>query len=415
MPSATAPTRARAANVFVARQPILDRSGRVFAYELRHRPAEPPGEADDASREAATAHVLTDGVLAIGFEALTDRRRAFVDVSPQMIIAGLPSSLPHGRLVCELGRDATADPALLAACETLKALGGAIAVDEEAARHPALLAIAAFVTVDFGAAATRADRHRALPSGLPAHAAGVALGIRTGEMLAQAIEEGFTYFNGPHLGRPVIKEGRSVPPQHASQLRLLAALNDPRLSAQQLEALIKPDAALCYRILRAVNSAGAGLRRTVSSIGEALVLLGRDAIRRWASLWALTSLGGETHVELLAMATVRARCCELVAAATGRDGAGAEAFLAGVCSVLDVLLGRPMPDVIRDLPLPAPVADALVGQDNACRRVLDAVIAYEWGDWDRASEAADAAGIDASRVAQAYMDSLSWAYELRRT
>ena len=233
--------------------------------------------------------------------------------------------------------------------------------------------------------------------------------------MSQAIAEGFTYFQGFYFGRPAIKGGSSVAPNQVAQLRLIAALNDPDLSVRQLEVFIKPDPALCYRVLRAVNSAGFALQATVHSIQEALVLLGRDTVRRWASLWALASLARDAHPELLAMATVRARCCELVAASTGRPDAATEGFLLGMCSLLDAILARPMRAVVAELPLPEDVEAALLGADNTYRRLLDAVLAYEAGDWDRALELAASAGADPAALAPAYADALRWAYDLRRT
>ncbi|MEO8482720.1 MAG: HDOD domain-containing protein [Acidobacteriota bacterium] len=402
--------------VFVSRQPVLDRSGRVFGYDLRHQHADRGPRLDRRSADQATAEILTDALLAIGLDVLTNGRRAFVRVSQRFLLEGVPSTLQSDRVILELGGEIDAlNTDVIRACEQLRGAGYALALDHDAStRLSPLLPMASFVRVDFSRLSAAADRLRLFPAGLPAHVAGIAAQVENGEHLAQAIAEGFTYFHGFYFGRPVIKSGSSVPPHQVAQLRLLAALNDPELSAAKLEELVKPDPAMCYRILRAVNSAGASTQATVQSIGEALVLLGRDTIRRWASLWTLASIGQDAHTELLAIACVRARTCELVAGAVGGSDAGAAGFLTGMCSLLDSILGQPMSTVVDLLPLPPEVKQALLGQDNLQRHVFDAVFAYEWGEWDRAADLAEAAGTNAATLAQAYGSALSWAYDLRR-
>jgi EAL and modified HD-GYP domain-containing signal transduction protein len=212
-----------------------------------------------------------------------------------------------------------------------------------------------------------------------------------------------------------VKEGRSVPSHQIAQLRLLRALNNPNLSVHQLAELIKPDPAMCYRVLRAVNSARFALQTTVSSIPEALVLLGRDTIKRWVSLWSLASLGDQSSQALLAAATLRGRFCELLAdQRAGRDDAAAEGFLLGLCSMLDAILGQPMSVVVPDLPLPEAMKAALLGDDNIHSRMLRCAVAWERGEWDNAIELAEAAGADATALPGTYAAAVQWATELER-
>ena len=204
-----------------------------------------------------------------------------------------------------------------------------------------------------------------------------------------------------------------MPGHKLAHLRLLQALNDPDLSVHQLENLIKHDAALCYRILRTVNSAAFALQTTVHSIREALVLLGRDTVRRWASLWALAGLNESAHGELIVMSTTRARCCELLGAILGGEEAASEGFLVGMCSLLDAILGRPMEAILSDLPLADETRAALLGQDNPTRRLLDCAIAYERGEWDRCAEVSERAGIKLTNLPVAFAEALRWSRELQ--
>ena len=111
------------------------------------------------------------------------------------------------------------------------------------------------------------------------------------------------------------------------------------------------------------------------------------------------------------IALLRARACELLGDEVS-DAEPGELFLVGLCSLLDVMLGRPMAEALSELPLSAIARDALLGHPNALRSVLDAVIAYEDGGWESAVASAETIGAPESGLQQAYTGALSWAHEL---
>ena len=115
-------------------------------------------------------------------------------------------------------------------------------------------------------------------------------------------------------------------------------------------------------------------------------MLGLERIRNWASVWAMAGINSGGHSELAVLTLLRARCCELLGSVGSSDHAS-EMFLLGLCSLLDVILDQPMEKVIGSLPLSEAVCDALVGKDNRAKRILDAVVAYERGEWSDADEA----------------------------
>ena len=131
-------------------------------------------------------------------------------------------------------------------------------------------------------------------------------------------------------------------------------------------------------------------------------------------MWSLASVAQGGNAEVLPVAIIRARCCEILgdsAAGVKRDSG---LFLLGMCSLLDVMLGRPMAAALADLPLAAEIRDALVGKPNVARSILDAVIAYERGDFDAAAALAERLGLRAETLAAAYADALRYARELSR-
>ena len=170
---------------------------------------------------------------------------------------------------------------------------------------------------------------------------------------------------------------------------------------------------MSYRVLRLVNSAAYGLRSEVTSIRHALVLLGREQIRKWASVWTMAGLNGSGTEETVSVALLRARSCELLGTALAGSEQGAGFFLLGLCSLLDVIIGQPMKQALQEMPLPAPIKAALLGEANEARTALDAVVAYEQGRWDDASAAMELLAVPVA-LPDVYADALRWARQLSR-
>lgn len=398
--------------VFVARQAIFDRQRTVMGYELLYRRADSTTTAADAIGEAGSQAVC-DAIQALGLEALVENKKAFINLDRQFLLDGMPSIGEPSRIVIELGRDVTPEPATIEACRRLKAQGYGLALDHFESVEAAGELIK---FVDFAKIATVGpDGQRTPPPGSRnlGRVAPIATHVETGETFNRATDENYRYFQGFFFGKPVIKEGRVISPAQVSRLKLLKALQDPDLTTQQLEDLVKPDPALCYRILRTVNSAGFALPKPPSSIKEALLLLGRESVLRWASLWVLSGSTGPGQKELLALSIVRARCSEALAATGTNDSVASEAFLMGLCSLLDAILERPMAEVLDNLKLPPEMTAALLGEQNIQRQLLDCVMAYASGNWTASTALARKLALDPASLPPAYAESLRWVRELQ--
>ncbi len=402
--------------VFLARAPILTRKGCVLGYQLRvgRRTGPPPGDGagdDDVSQ-------VTRVIGAVGVETLTQGQAAFVRVTRANLLDGTAAALPARDVVLEVGADVEADSTVRAACATLKAGGHRLALDdfEVTGRAADLAALADYLEVDVSDPRSAATRARTVACFRRGVTALIAKGVETLDQVEAASRDGFVCFQGFFFERPQLQAGRPMSPQHVTTLRFLRALNNQNLSLGHLEDLIKHDTELCYRILRAVNSAAFARRTTVGSIREALLLLGRDMVRRWASIWAVAGLSAGAHgaqSELVAMSTVRARLCELLAGSAHGEAAAGEAFLLGMCSLLDAILSRPMAVVSAELPLNDETRRALCGEPNAARELLDCVIAYERGAWPECEALAQRARVNPALLPGAFLEALRWSREFQ--
>jgi c-di-GMP-related signal transduction protein len=396
--------------VHVARQAILDARGHVIGYELLYR-----GSVRDTActveGDVAGASVLTGAMLDLRLETLTDGRTPFINVTRSMLINGIATLLRPSVAVFELREDIAIDAEVIDACRTLCESGYRLALDDFVPGSPAeaLLPFVSHVKVDTLVMAREVVAglvRRLAPKGVTV----VAEKVETREVFEWARDAGCGLFQGHYFRRPEMRSGAVVPARHASQLRLLTALNQPTLTMERLEELVKQDAGLSLRVLQCINSAAYPIRREVRSIGEALVLLGVGPIRKWASIWCLSKLSATTS-ELTTIALLRARACSLLGDEVS-DADSGELFLVGLCSLLDVILQQPMSDAIAELPLSDAARQALLGGNNALRSVLDAVIAYEDGGWEEAVAGAETIGAREPHLQEAYTGALIWAHEL---
>jgi len=397
---------------FVARQPILTRAGRLFGYELLYR-GDLHADGCIADTDQASAQVLTDGLLAFGLTALGSGRPLFINLTRRWMVEDAALLLPAPYVVLEITERIPADEETLAACRRLYAAGYALALDdfEPGSQAEAFLPWASYVKVDV--LATPRHEAAALVARLKDRKVTLlAEKVETREVAEWAGHAGFELFQGYYFARPSTMTTRVMSPRRAAYLDLLAAVNKPEVTIDELEGLVKRDPALSHRVLRCLQSASYGLRRDVASIREALLLLGIEPVRRWVSVWALAGLSGGDATEVVNMALLRARTCERAVARRRGPEAGASFYLLGLCSLLDVLLEQSIAVAIADLPLQPAVRDALLGVPGPARSLLNCVTAYEQGDWPRAMAAAEEAGVEMVDVADAYGEALHWTLAL---
>ncbi|HVC20079.1 MAG TPA: HDOD domain-containing protein [Vicinamibacterales bacterium] len=407
--------RSSTMQIFVARQPIFDRQDHVIAYELLFRSGlENYFTGEAAGADSATSHVISNGSF-LGLDTLCQGKHAFINFPRSLLVSDAPLLLPRDRVVIEILETVEPDVEVIAACRRLKRAGYRIALDDFPGdeTHP-LVPLADFVKVDFLAVPTP-ERRTELAKRLRAHEIGlIAEKVETKEAKDEGARAGYHYFQGYFLSHPDVVSARSVPAFRMNYLRLLQEVTRPDATPAELETIVKQDLSITYRLLRHINSAAFGFRTEIKSLRFALVLLGLDEIRRWASVWALADLGRDAPDQLVADSVMRARFCEMVVQGTPLRKRAAELFLMGLFSRLDVIIGRPLEEILTALPVPPEARAALLGEPNTLRSILDAVIAYEAADWDGCARTAASAGLTDDDFPTCYLAAMEWAHKIFR-
>ncbi|AFI84089.1 histidine kinase [Methylophaga nitratireducenticrescens] len=198
---------------------------------------------------------------------------------------------------------------------------------------------------------------------------------------------------------------KKVAPATQTLMELLVKLQDPEVEVDELAEIINQDVALSYKLLRLINSAFFGLPREVGSTRQAIVMLGQNKIKTWASLLCLSGLDDKPN-ELRTTAMIRGRMCELLA--KHYKGHADVFFAAGLFSTLDALMDKPLEVLLQDLPLSEELHSALLFKEGVTGNALNQVLNYERGNWS----AIDYSVAGADTLLAAYLDALYWAKEL---
>ena len=230
----------------------------------------------------------------------------------------------------------------------------------------------------------------------------MATNVASKEDFVALIDRGFVGFAGDVLGKPARSEGRRIDHNQALLLELLNELRKPDTNATTIERTVVKDPNLTFKILRIVNSAATGLPREVTSVSHAVTILGMAQLERWVSVLMLADNEGKPP-ELVRTSLVRARMCETIAEALGRDEPMAY-FLTGLLSNLDVIAEIPMTEIVHQVPLRDQAKRALVHRDGELGDILLLVENYEKGLFPTGFES-----LPASFFEPCYRHSVAWA------
>ena len=398
--------------VHVARQPIFNTEKNVIGYELLFRNGTDdffPGSDSDQ----ATADVINSSFFLKIVDDLTGGKKAFINFTPRLIKQQIMTILPSQSLAVELTETFEKDPEVLEACRQLKEKGYMVVLDDFVfyKNSDALIKVADMVKVDF--VTTKEVERKSIAQRLkPLGVKLLAEKVESYFDFKQAKELGYEYFQGYFFGRPEVFSGRDIPGYTVNYLNMLREASRSEIDFDKLEQIFRRDVALSFKILKFINSAFFGVRNKVSSVRQALVLLGRKEILKWVSLLALQNIAQDKPDEVVVLSLIRARFGELLALKLGWTKRSDQAFLVGLFSLVDAMLDRPMDDILRELPLDDEIIVALLRGDNDLGRMNTMARHYEKAEWDKFAVLANELGIASKDVAELYRQSLVWAQGL---
>ena len=369
-------------DIFVGRQPIYRKDLSLYAYELLFRGNHNAADASFTDNDAATSDVLYNTFIEIGLENIIGEHRAFVNLTERFLLGEYPLPCDNKRLVLEILETVKVTDNLIMAVKELKQKGYKIALDDFIYRPELkpLVPLADIIKIDLRALNEEQLRRYVAILRDKSDARLLAEKVETKEEFQLCLDLGFEFYQGYYFSKPHIIKGAAIPHSKLSVLQLISRIQDPSTGMVELERIISMDASLAYKLLRIANSAAFNLSKQVDTIKTALILMGMDRVKNWASMLALSKIEDKPG-ELLVMALVRANMSYELA--KKMDAANPDSyFTAGMFSILDALLDRPMDEIVDKLPLSNEIRSALIEKSGNMGKVVDCVLHYEQGEWD---------------------------------
>ncbi len=398
-------------SIFIARQPILDRRRKVFAYELLFRTSR-ENRFPDVDPDAATSRLISYVTTGFNLSRITGTRGAFVNLTRRVLVEGLYTVLPPDRVVIELLENVEPDDEVIAACRGLREQGYALALDDyvDAERFAPLIECASFLKVDFRS--TPPEEQARLSREYGSELAMLAEKVETEDEVKQATRAGYRYFQGFYFCRPKVLSTQEIPASKVQYLQFFNEVFREELDYGRLEEVIRSDLSLTFKLMRLVNSVALRGERSVASIRNALIRIGEHPLQKWATILTLCQVSADAPPELIATSLLRGRLCELLGPCIEAKLDGHALFLVGMLSLLGAILQRPMDEVLGELAVSDEVRKGILEDGSALGRVRQLVIAHERGRWDDVAERADQLGLDLGVLNDLYLDAIGWSTQI---
>lgn len=405
---------------FIGRQPIVDRDQCVVAYELLFRSSRTAQFAEIGEVGQAVVRVMVNTFASLGMEAVLGRSLGFFNINAEVFLSNLVEALPRERVVLEILEEVEATPEIQQRCKQLRTAGFKIALDDWSVDDPreSLLQWVDIVKVDLPAVPAK-DLRKLVRNLRRSGVQLLAEKVETEEQFATCHKLGFDLFQGYFFARPTILEGADLDARKMTLIHLLQQIT-AEADTRVIVDIFKQDAKLGLNLLRLVNSAGRAARIRLESIEDAVRSLGLQQLGRWVAilLYAQDNANG-MRSPLLTTAAHRGRLMELivgVADANAEQAVESErAFLVGMLSMADALLGRPLESLVQELHLSDEVARALTHHEGELGQLLSLAESIERGEIDKFEPELDAHDLDLDGLQRIEHEAYAWLHGLLQT
>jgi EAL and modified HD-GYP domain-containing signal transduction protein len=376
---------AGAEDIYLGRQPIVDRGRQLHGFELLFR----NGRANHAvvdCNTAATSAVVLRTLSQFGMQSVLGSMPGFINCDADFLCSDAISLLPADKVVIELLETTVASVEVQRRCLELKSHGFRFALDDFQGANEANRGLLAMVDI------IKVDISQLSRSGLEAvsrevrglNATRLAERVETHAQFALCSELGYHLFQGYHFAQPQMVAGRQLSPTQAAVLQLQEMLRN-EADVREIEDVFKQHPALAIDLLRLANSAALGMQRPLRSIASAVLMLGRRQLERWLLLMLLAGTGREQGARpaLLHLGATRGKLMELLMLREPEHAIAADsAFIVGIVSVMDAVLGQDMATLADTLGLAEDLRSALLRREGLLGEALRVAEALEDQDGD---------------------------------
>ena len=406
-------------SIFIGRQPILDRSGNIYAYELLYRNSE-DNFFPDINPEQATISLLINTFLSVGIDQVTSGVRSFINFSGELLAQDLFMNLDPNQVVIEILEDVEITSVLLRRLRMFKEAGFTLALDDfilqdQYLAYSQLFELVDIIKVDF-MQTTIAEKHR-ITAFLRQYPSITLLAekVETETDYQLALKSGYDLFQGYFFAKPEIIKSAEIPSNTLVHLQIIDYFRKDTQSINQLCDLIMRDVSISYKLLRFINSLAFDIPRQISSIKQAIMLIGLNDTKKWLQVLMLHDLGQDLQdgrvKALVELSLRRARACEQLAKYKRKPNKD-EYFLTGMFSLIDAVMRRKWEDILPLLSLSDVIIDTLNGKQTEMTSYLELVKAVERFDWEVVERLSMQLSIPKKVLSDIFLEALRWSHGL---
>jgi len=392
----------------IARQAIVDENRAVYGYELFDRSTSSAGHT-----AASDAALLFNALSYAGTEALVGKKTVFINCTHDSLAGGHLELISPEKVVLEVPPLPTDDVSLIEQrailLQELKDRGFRLAFPHQMLRraYASWLPLASFIKIEMNTLKPELAEPLLKFARANTKAEMIAEKVETAEQFERMSGLGVKLFQGFWFAKPALVKTRTVRPSQATIIQLINLVRK-QADVGMIEDLLKKDPTLSFNLLRFINSAGFGLQVEITSFRHAVMMLGMKKLFRWAALLLTTSKDGAPPA-VGTTAVVRGRLMELLAAELLPPEDCDNAFIVGVFSLLDTMLGISLDKALETVALPQPVVDALLNKTGVFWPFLELTIACETGDDAVFGRVANELQLSNRQVNWAHLQALDWA------
>ena len=392
-------------NVFFARQPILDVNNNTYGYELLYRNQPGVNQYTGDNGDISTADVINNAFFVDNITSVLDGKKAFVNFTGNLIERGVPKMISSDILVVELLESVVATPEIIKRCLELKKLGYILALDDYEYNDStkSLFELADIVKLDFRS--SREAIERTASKCIELNKTMLAEKVETQLEVEYAKRLGCSYMQGYFFAKPLLMTHKANTPMAKTFLHILGLVYSPDPDYEEIAAVISTDVVLTIRLLRLINLMYGNSGNKISTIHQALVMLGFEKLKEWIYLVGLQRLQKDTPDELIRLALFRAKFCESVSKVVpGAYIHRKEMYLMGLMSIVAGTTDeKSINSVMKELPVTDEIKNGLIGADGLYGDVFRLVVDYEHADWNKVEEFVKKYDVDAQQLANEYV------------
>ena len=369
--------------IFIGRQPIIDRDKSIFGYEILFRTSVENNSSGVSVCDnlSATASVL-ENIYDMGIKTLMGDKPAFINVTPDVLKKDMMEILPKDKIVLEILETSKIDDNVISIVREFKNKGFRIALDDfvYTEEWEPLLPLSNYVKLDVKQySRTEIKEMFSILKSFDVKL--LAEKIETDEDFQFYKDVGFDLFQGYFFQKPVVITSKTLDLDYKMLLNIFNSFQ-ANADIEEIELLFKMSPDLIYRLLKLVNSVAYDFMSKISSVKQAITLLGYDNISRWILTIVLASKKSDSMSDpVLESAMIRGRMMEDICKKYIHKGLSDKAFLTGMLSLVNIALGMSLKELLDEIRVDSIIKEALVAKKGKLGELNAFIDEYDKRDY----------------------------------